>query len=54
MLACTALTILQIPPHLTEKLAEAGLQRIMLQWLDLDNIEGIESMGKEILPQLKR
>jgi F420-dependent oxidoreductase-like protein len=31
-------------------LAEAGLQRIMLQWLALDDIERLEDMAKEILP----
>lgn len=34
-------------------LAEAGLQRVMLQWLALDDIDRLEVMGKEILPQLK-
>jgi F420-dependent oxidoreductase-like protein len=31
-------------------LADAGLQRVMLQWLNLDNIEGLETMAKGILP----
>ena len=31
------------------KLEEAGLQRIMLQWLDLDDLEGIEALAKTIL-----
>ena len=30
-------------------LEEAGLQRIMLQWLDLDDLEGIETLAKTIL-----
>jgi len=30
-------------------LEEAGLQRIMLQWLDLDDLEGIEALAKTIL-----
>lgn len=29
-------------------LAEAGVQRVMLQWLDLDDIEGIEAMAARI------
>ncbi len=32
--------------------AEAGLQRIMLQWLDLDDMAGLETLAKEVLPQL--
>jgi alkanesulfonate monooxygenase SsuD/methylene tetrahydromethanopterin reductase-like flavin-dependent oxidoreductase (luciferase family) len=34
-----------------EQLAEleaAGLQRVMLQWLDLDDIEGIRALGKAV------
>ena len=31
---------------------EVGLQRIMLQWLDLDDIDGLETLAKEVLPQL--
>ena len=31
---------------------EAGLQRIMLQWLDLDDIDGLETLAKDVLPQL--
>ena len=31
------------------KLEEAGLQRIMLQWLDLDDLEGLEAMAKAVL-----
>ena len=32
--------------------AEAGVQRIMLQWLDLDDMDGLEAMAKAILPQV--
>lgn len=35
-------------------LAEAGLQRVMLQWLDLDGIDRLESMAAEILPQVQK
>ncbi len=34
------------------ELAEAGLQRVMLQWLDLDDIDGLEALAKGVLPQL--
>jgi len=30
--------------------AEAGVQRIMLQWLDLDDISGLEAMAQALLP----
>jgi F420-dependent oxidoreductase-like protein len=31
----------------------AGAQRIMLQWLDLDDIEGIGIVGRDVLPRVK-
>lgn len=34
------------------KLAEAGVQRIMLQWIDLDDVDGLESIARDVLPQL--
>ncbi len=34
------------------KLAEAGIQRIMLQWLKIDDLERLEAMAKSVLPQL--
>ncbi len=34
------------------KLAEAGLYRVMLQWLDLDDIDRLEAMAAGVLPQL--
>jgi F420-dependent oxidoreductase-like protein len=33
-------------------LAEAGVQRVMLQWLELDDLDGLEDMAHGILPQL--
>lgn len=33
------------------KLAEAGVQRVMLQWLDLDDMDGLEAMAQHVLPQ---
>jgi hypothetical protein len=32
-----------------QKLEESGLQRIMLQWLDLDDLAGLEALGKAVL-----
>lgn len=31
---------------------DAGVQRVMLQWLDPDDIEGIEIVAREVLPAL--
>jgi len=31
---------------------EAGVQRIMLQWLDLDDIDGLEALAQAVLPQV--
>ena len=33
--------------------AEAGVQRIMLQWLDLEALDDLEAMAKFVLPQVK-
>lgn len=35
-------------------LAEAGVQRVILQWLDLDDLDGLEAMANTVLPQLKQ
>ncbi|MCI0608209.1 MAG: TIGR03560 family F420-dependent LLM class oxidoreductase [Anaerolineae bacterium] len=32
-----------------QKLEQAGLQRIMLQWLDLDDLDGLEALAKAVL-----
>lgn len=32
------------------RLENAGVQRVMLQWLDLDDMEGIESLAVDVLP----
>jgi F420-dependent oxidoreductase-like protein len=32
--------------------AEAGVQRIMLQWLNLDDLDGLESLAQAVLPQV--
>ena len=34
-------------------LAEAGVQQVMLQWLDLDDLAGLELMAAEVLPQVQ-
>jgi alkanesulfonate monooxygenase SsuD/methylene tetrahydromethanopterin reductase-like flavin-dependent oxidoreductase (luciferase family) len=33
-------------------LAEAGLQRVMIQWIDLDDIDGLEAIAREVVPQI--
>jgi F420-dependent oxidoreductase-like protein len=45
--------IVGTPSDIIEQLVvleNVGVERIMLQWLDLDDIEGLESMAKSILP----
>lgn len=32
------------------RLAEAGAQRVMLQWLDLDDLDRLEALGKSLVP----
>lgn len=47
--------IVGTPPEIVEQLgslAEAGVQRVMLQWLEVDNIDGLETLARTILPQL--
>jgi len=34
------------------RLDEAGVQRVMLQWLETDDIDGLEAMAQSVLPQL--
>ncbi len=36
------------------ELEAAGVQRIMLQWLDLDDLEGLEAFAKSVLPPVKK
>lgn len=33
------------------RLAEAGVQRVMLQWLDLDDLDGLERLAQSVLSQ---
>jgi len=34
------------------ELAEAGAERVMLTWVDLDDVETLEAVAKDVLPQL--
>ena len=34
-------------------LAEAGVERVMLQWFEVDDIDGLETLAHEVLPQLR-
>jgi F420-dependent oxidoreductase-like protein len=34
------------------RLSEAGVQRVMLQWLEVDDIDSLETMANTVLPQL--
>ena len=36
------------------KLSEAGVERVMLQWLDLDDMDGLEALAKNLLEQVNR
>ncbi len=47
--------VLGTPDHIVEQLgawAEAGVQRVMLQWLNLDDLAGLELLAKAVLPQV--
>jgi F420-dependent oxidoreductase-like protein len=35
------------------RLSEAGVQRVMLQWLEVDDVDGLEAMADSVLPQLR-
>jgi F420-dependent oxidoreductase-like protein len=34
------------------RLAEAGVQRVMLQWLDLDDLAAVEAFAQDVLPHV--
>lgn len=36
------------------KLVDCGLSRLMVQWLDLDDLEGMEAFAARVLPQVRR
>ncbi|MBX3066692.1 MAG: LLM class F420-dependent oxidoreductase [Anaerolineae bacterium] len=35
------------------EIADAGIYRVMLQWLSLDDLDGLEYLAKTVLPQVK-
>ena len=35
------------------RLSEAGVQRVMLQWLEVDDIDALEAMAHSVLPQVR-
>ena len=42
-------------PEVAEQLGsldEAGVERVMLQWLETDDLDGLEAMAQSVLPQL--
>jgi F420-dependent oxidoreductase-like protein len=44
------------PGEIVERLghlSEAGVQRVMLQWLEVDDIDALEAMAHSVLPQLR-
>jgi len=34
------------------RLSEAGLERVMLQWLELDDMDGLEALASVVIPQV--
>ena len=34
------------------RLSDVGVQRVMLQWLETDDLDGLEAMAGSVLPQL--
>jgi F420-dependent oxidoreductase-like protein len=47
-------TVVGTGPEVAEQLArldEAGVERVMLQWLETDDIEGLEAMAEFVLPR---
>jgi alkanesulfonate monooxygenase SsuD/methylene tetrahydromethanopterin reductase-like flavin-dependent oxidoreductase (luciferase family) len=47
--------IVGTPAQMAEQLKQldqAGVQRVMLQWIDLDDIEGLEIIAQQVLPEL--
>lgn len=48
--------IIGTPNEIVDQLgryAEAGIQGVQLQWLDLDDLSGLELIASEVLPQLR-
>ena len=47
--------IVGAPNEIVEQLgalAEAGVQQVMLQWLEVDDVDGLEAFAWSVLPQL--
>jgi hypothetical protein len=34
------------------KLSEVGVERVMLQWLKMDDLDRLEAMARSVLPQI--
>ncbi len=48
-------SVVGIPSEIVEqlgRLSEVGVQRVMLQWLDLDDLDGLEALARTVLPQV--
>jgi alkanesulfonate monooxygenase SsuD/methylene tetrahydromethanopterin reductase-like flavin-dependent oxidoreductase (luciferase family) len=48
--------VIGTPDELSEqltRLAEAGVQEVMLQWLDLDDIDGLQGLAEKVLPRFR-
>ncbi len=48
--------IIGTPDQIVEQLgryAEAGIQGVQLQWLDMDDLSGLELLASDVLPQVK-
>ena len=53
---CARGLLVGTPGEITDQLGElasAGVQRVMLQWLDLDDLDGLEAFASTVLPQFK-
>jgi alkanesulfonate monooxygenase len=35
------------------QLAAVGMQQVMLQWADLDDLDGLELLARTVLPQMQ-
>ncbi|HEY7035166.1 MAG TPA: TIGR03560 family F420-dependent LLM class oxidoreductase [Thermomicrobiales bacterium] len=47
--------VLGVPNEIVDQLSrlgEAGVSRVMAQWLDMDDIDGLQLLAAEVLPQL--
>ena len=42
----------QVVEHLG-RVAEAGAYRVMLQWIEMDDMDGLEALAREVLPQVQ-